>query len=462
MLNPDFAGPQFNQIQIIRALGQPLVMVTISLIATAYILPQDAGSASSLFNILRNLGGAIGIALLATLLDSRAKVYFDYLRESLVPSNPQVAERLALLGEKLGSDQAALAKLSEIAHQQAAIMAYNDAFHFIGIALGISMIAVLLTRSLARRRHRRRRSLTPRTAWSGAFRFRLRMSSINPRTRALLLVGAFAPHLHRLGHHLPGQSLPLREQPPFVIATLRSSPACWPSPGCCCVARPRCSAATWAAPSSAGDADRRRPGRPDLCQPVPADRHAGDAYTTLPLWSVALEWLLDERPPLWVLCGLAVASGGILLLMGNGLGEDPGFEQWFAGALVVMATLLWAVGAWLLRKRGPFRSSWMGLAMQMLVGTALLAGFGLWRGDWQGFELGRLSPGGWLWLAYLVLPVSLGVYPAYFWLLREVRPSLVSTFAFVNPVVALLLGYLILDERLSVTALLACLATLGG
>lgn len=61
-----------------------------------------------------------------------------------------------------------------------------------------------------------------------------------------------------------------------------------------------------------------------------------------------------------------------------------------------------------------------------------------------------------------MLPVSLGVYPAYFWLLREVRPSLVSTFAFVNPVVALLLGYLILDERLSVTALLACLATLGG
>ncbi len=148
VLNLDFAGPQFNQIQLVRALGQPLVMVTISLIATAYILPQDAGSASSLFNILRNLGGAIGIALLATLLDSRAKTYFDYLREAIVPSNPQVAERLTLLTEKLGNEQAALGKLSEIAHQQAAIMAYNDAFHFVGIALGISMLAVLLTRSL--------------------------------------------------------------------------------------------------------------------------------------------------------------------------------------------------------------------------------------------------------------------------------------------------------------------------
>lgn len=147
-LNPDFAGDQFHPIQIIRAIGQPLIMVTISLIATAYVQPQDAGSASSLFNILRNLGGAIGIALLATLLDSRTKVYFDYLREALVPTNPAVAERLSTLAAQLGSEQAALGRLSEITHQQAMIMAYNDAFHFVGIALVISMVAVLLTRPL--------------------------------------------------------------------------------------------------------------------------------------------------------------------------------------------------------------------------------------------------------------------------------------------------------------------------
>lgn len=147
-LNPDFAGDQFHPIQIIRAIGQPLIMVTISLIATAYVQPQDAGSASSLFNILRNLGGAIGIALLATLLDSRTKVYFDYLREALVPTNPAVAERLSILTAQLGSEQAALGRLSEITHQQAMIMAYNDAFHFVGIALVISMVAVLLTRPL--------------------------------------------------------------------------------------------------------------------------------------------------------------------------------------------------------------------------------------------------------------------------------------------------------------------------
>jgi DHA2 family multidrug resistance protein len=148
VLNLDFAGPQFNQIQLIRALGQPLIMVTISLIATTYIQAQDAGSASSLFNILRNLGGAIGIALLATLLDARTKTYFDYLRESIVPGNPQVAERLALLSDRLGSDTAALGRMSQIVHEQAAIMAYNDAFHFVGLTLGIGMVAVLLTKAL--------------------------------------------------------------------------------------------------------------------------------------------------------------------------------------------------------------------------------------------------------------------------------------------------------------------------
>ncbi|MBX9913388.1 MAG: multidrug efflux MFS transporter [Pseudomonadaceae bacterium] len=148
VLNPDFAGDQLNQIQILRAIGLPFVMVTLSLIATVSLRAEDAGSAGSLFNILRNLGGAIGIALIATLIDNRAKTYFDYLREALVPSNPQVAERLSFWADKLGSEQAALAKLSEMTHQQAAIMAYNDAFHFIGIALAISMLAVLFTRHL--------------------------------------------------------------------------------------------------------------------------------------------------------------------------------------------------------------------------------------------------------------------------------------------------------------------------
>lgn len=185
-------------------------------------------------------------------------------------------------------------------------------------------------------------------------------------------------------------------------------------------------------------------------------------YTTLPLWSVALEWLLGERPPLWVLLGLVIACSGIVLLMSNGLDASATSAQWFAGSTVVVATLIWATGAWMLRQRAPFQSSWLGLSLQMLVGAVLLAIFGAFHGDWQHLDLSTLSQQSWLWMAYLVLPVSLGVFPAYFWLLREVRPSLVSTFAFINPVVALLLGYILLNEQLSALAMLACAVTLGG
>jgi drug/metabolite transporter (DMT)-like permease len=290
------------------------------------------------------------------------------------------------------------------------------------------------------------------------------MTESAARARTLLLIGAFATIYLGWGTTYLANHFLLLELPPFVIGSLRFAFAGLLS-------------LTWVIVSGQLSIQRSDWGGALLGglalitvgqgaliyanQFLPTGMLAM-LYTTLPLWSVALEWLLGERPPLWVMVGLALACGGIVLLMNNGLGQAASTEQWFAGLLVVSATFLWAGGAWLLRQRPPFRSSWLGLSLQMLSGAVLLALFGLWHGDWQGLDLGTLSNNAWLWLAYLVLPVSLGVYPAYFWLLREVRPSLVSTFAFVNPIVALLLGYLLLDEHLSLLAMLACGITLGG
>lgn len=290
------------------------------------------------------------------------------------------------------------------------------------------------------------------------------MSVTASRARSLLLIGAFATLYIGWGTTYLANHFLLREVPPFVIGSLRFSSA-----GLLALAwvmlsgQLRIQRSDWGG-MLIGSLALIAVGQGALIyanQFLPTGMLAM-LYTTLPLWSVALEWLLGERPPLWVLLGLAVACAGIVLLMNNGLDHTASAEQWLAGLLVVFATLLWAIGAWLMRQRPPFRSSWLGLSLQMLIGALLLALFGLVHGDWQGFDLTALSGETWLWLAYLVLPVSLGVYPAYFWLLREVRPSLVSTFAFVNPVVALLLGYLLLDEHLSLLALLACAITLGG
>lgn len=147
-LSLDFAGDQFIAVQLLRAFGQPMILVPMSILATAMIPPSQAGSASSLYNIIRNLGGAIGIAVLATMLDSRAKYYFDYLREHITPANPALEERLTLLTEQLGNPESALRLLNQQVHQQAQIMAYNDAFHLIGLMLAISMVCILLTKPL--------------------------------------------------------------------------------------------------------------------------------------------------------------------------------------------------------------------------------------------------------------------------------------------------------------------------
>lgn len=284
------------------------------------------------------------------------------------------------------------------------------------------------------------------------------------RARTLLLIGAFAIIYLGWGTTYLANHFLLLEVPPFVIGSLRFSFAGLLALSWVILSgQLRIQRSDWGG-VLLGGLSLIAVGQGALIyanQFLPTGMLAM-LYTTLPLWSVALEWLLGERPPLWVMCGLALACSGIVLLMNNGLDQSASAEQWLAGLLVVGATLLWACGAWLLRQRPPFRSSWLGLSLQMLIGALLLGLFGLWHGDWQSLDLRSISSNAWLWLAYLVLPVSLGVYPAYFWLLREVRPSLVSTFAFVNPVVALLLGYVVLDEHLSLLAMLACGITLGG
>lgn len=147
-LSPDFGGDQFFGVLLFRALGQPMILVPLSILATAMIAPSQAGSASSLYNVIRNLGGAVGIAALATILDSRAKSYFELLRVHVTPANPAVEERLALLAEHTGDATVALRLLHQEVFTQAQIMAYNDAFHLIGILLACSLVCVLLVRPM--------------------------------------------------------------------------------------------------------------------------------------------------------------------------------------------------------------------------------------------------------------------------------------------------------------------------
>lgn len=137
--------------QIVRACGQPLIMIPLSSVATAGIEPKQVGSASALFNMGRNLGGSIGIAILGTLLSMREKFHSNRLGESISLANQLTRDRvdqltqsfLAQSGDPVSAQNQAFAVIDRLVRREASVMAYNDCFFFMGCALFLSAILVL-------------------------------------------------------------------------------------------------------------------------------------------------------------------------------------------------------------------------------------------------------------------------------------------------------------------------------
>ncbi|KQQ33865.1 disulfide bond formation protein DsbA [Duganella sp. Leaf126] len=129
--------------QVVRALGQPFVMLTLSNFAMNGIQPRDMASASSLINMTRNLGGSIGIALLATALTSREHFHSQRLGESVTGFAAATQERLAALtqsfvGQGFDADTAsnmALKAVDGIVRRESFVMAYNDGFFLVAMVL---------------------------------------------------------------------------------------------------------------------------------------------------------------------------------------------------------------------------------------------------------------------------------------------------------------------------------------
>jgi DHA2 family multidrug resistance protein len=136
--------------QLVRAMGMPLVIVPLTTLATGHIGPQQSGSASALYNMFRNLGGSIGIALLATQLDLREKFHSVRLGEVVNAFNPATNERLDALAQHFaarGADavaagQQALGAVATVVRREAYVMAYGDCFYLIG-ALLLTMVLLV-------------------------------------------------------------------------------------------------------------------------------------------------------------------------------------------------------------------------------------------------------------------------------------------------------------------------------
>lgn len=166
----------------------------------------------------------------------------------------------------------------------------------------------------------------------------------------------------------------------------------------------------------------------------------------VPMWVVLLRAGTGDRPPLRTLGGVLVGLAGLAVLTSPGL---SGAVQLSGVLLVLAASVLWSLGSFSGTKLSLPENPFTGSAYQMLAGGVAGVFVGLLRGEHRGLDLAAYSTASWLALGYLILFGSLVAFTAYAWLLRNAPLSLVSTYAYVNPVVAVALGALILGEALT-------------
>ena len=161
-----------------------------------------------------------------------------------------------------------------------------------------------------------------------------------------------------------------------------------------------------------------------------------------------------------VYAGLALGLGGVVLLMIPG-GHEEAIDLVGAGVILV-AALIWAYAMVISRALTLPESGALSAAVQMLAGGILLVVTGTAVGEWHGFVPGVASVRSLLGLAYLIVFGSLVAYSAFTWLLRVAPAGRVSTYAYVNPVVAVLLGWLLASEPFGPRELAASAVTIAG
>jgi drug/metabolite transporter (DMT)-like permease len=169
----------------------------------------------------------------------------------------------------------------------------------------------------------------------------------------------------------------------------------------------------------------------------------------VPIWIALLEWtILRRRPRLATVAGLVLGLTGVAVLVGPGGSVDA-----VGGITILLASLAWAAGS-LYAQRAPLPSDYLLAAgMQMLAGGVLLGIAGAFAGEAAQVQIPSWESAAAF--AYLAVVGSLIAFTAYGWLLRNASATLVATYAYVNPVIAVCLGALVLSERLTLATLFA-------
>jgi drug/metabolite transporter (DMT)-like permease len=185
---------------------------------------------------------------------------------------------------------------------------------------------------------------------------------------------------------------------------------------------------------------------------------------TIPLWVVVIEWAIGHtrRPGRQVVVGVLIGFAGTVLLVGPAGWQGTERIDRVGTIVLSCCAFLWATGTLYARQAKLPASVAMTTGMQMLCGGVLLVTASGLAGEWRGFDPAALPANAWLALAYLTFAGSLLGFSTYVWLLRVVPAPRVTTYAYVNPVVAMFLGWLVAGEVVSRLTLLAVAVSLLG
>ena len=171
----------------------------------------------------------------------------------------------------------------------------------------------------------------------------------------------------------------------------------------------------------------------------------------LPFWLVIIEWVRPprRRPATAVLIGLIIGFIGIVVLVGPGNLGGHGDVRPIGAVVLILGSLSWAIGSFFSRDAELPQSGLLTTGMEMLGGGALMLVVGAVSGEFSHFEIRHVSTASAIGLLYLVTFGSLLGFTSYIWLLDKVSPARLGTYAYVNPIVAVVLGWAIASERLS-------------
>lgn len=184
---------------------------------------------------------------------------------------------------------------------------------------------------------------------------------------------------------------------------------------------------------------------------------------SVPLWISGLNWVSGDKkkPSLLEMLGLLLGFSGIMVLAFQGSNTNSNIDVLGIGLLLV-ASFSWSLGSLYSKRSDMPKSSFYNVSFQMLTGGMLLFIFSTFLGEYKLFDINQVTNQSVYALVYLIFFGSIIAYSAYIWLFKNVNPTLASTYAFVNPVVALILGWSLANEVLSPQAIIASVLIIGA